>query len=83
MVWTASKTAITELIYALYSNGSLNNGAADINTITSSFEDFFNIKLDNIYKTYSEIKGRKNSKTRFLEELTLNLQHKINKEDEF
>jgi hypothetical protein len=83
LVWTAPKTAITELIYALYSNGSLNNGAADINTITSSFEDFFNIKLDNIYKTYSEIKGRKNSKTRFLEELMLNLQHKINKEDEF
>jgi hypothetical protein len=82
LVWTAPKTAITELIYALYSNGSLNNGAADINTITASFEDFFNIKLDNIYKTYSEIKGRKNSKTRFLEELTLNLQHKINKEDE-
>jgi hypothetical protein len=83
LVWTAPKTAITELIYALYSNGSLNNGAADINTITASFEDFFNIKLDNIYKTYSEIKGRKNSKTRFLEELMLNLQHKINKEDEF
>jgi hypothetical protein len=41
------------------------------------------VLLDNIYKTYSEIKGRKNSKTRFLEELMLNLQQKIHKEDEF
>lgn len=81
LVWTGPKTALTELIYALYSNGTLNHGAADINMITESFEDFFNIKLDNIYKTYSEIKARKSSKTKFLEELTLNLQQKMIKDD--
>jgi hypothetical protein len=79
--WTGPKTALTELIYALFSNGAINHGAADISMITSSFEDFFNIKLDNIYKTYTEIKARKSSKTKFLEELTLNLQQKISKED--
>jgi hypothetical protein len=83
LLWTAPKTALTELIYALYSNGALNHGGADINTIASSFEDFFNIKIDNIYKTYSEIKERKSSKTKFLEELMMNLQQKIHKEDEF
>ena len=82
LVWTAPKTALTEIIYALYSNGALNHGAADINTIAASFEDFFNIKIDNIYKTYSEIKDRKGSKTKFLEELMINLQQKINKDDE-
>lgn len=81
LVWTGPKTALTELIYALFSNGAINHGAADINTITSSFEDFFNIKLDNIYKTYTEIKARKSSKTKFLEELTLNLQQKMARED--
>jgi hypothetical protein len=83
LLWTAPKTALTELIYALYSNGALNHGGADINTIAASFEDFFNIKIDNIYKTYSEIKDRKSSKTKFLEELMMNLQQKIHKEDEF
>lgn len=83
LLWTAPKTALTELIYALYSNGALNHGGADINTIAASFEDFFNIKIDNIYKTYSEIKERKSSKTKFLEELMMNLQQKIHKEDEF
>ena len=82
LVWTAPKTALTEIIYALHSNGALNHGAADINTIAASFEDFFNIKIDNIYKTYSEIKERKGSKTKFLEELMINLQQKINKDDE-
>lgn len=80
IVWTP-KTALTELIYALFSNGAINHGAADINLITSSFEDFFNIKLDNVYKTYTEIKARKSSKTKFLEELTLNLQQKMARED--
>ncbi|MCG2611836.1 RteC domain-containing protein [Flavobacterium sp. SM15] len=81
LVWTAPKTALIELIYALYSNGALNNGSADINRITSSFEDFFNVKLDNVYKTYNEIKERKSSKTKFLEELMLNLHQKIHKEE--
>ena len=81
LLWTSSKTALTELIYALYSDGALNHGAADLSAITASFEDFFNIKLDNVYKTYSEIKARKGSKTKFLEELMINLQHKINKDD--
>lgn len=81
LLWTSSKTALTELIYALYSDGAINHGAADLNTITTSFEDFFNIKLDNVYKTYSEIKSRKGSKTKFLEELMLNLQQKMSRED--
>lgn len=81
IVWTGPKAALTELIYALFSNGALNHGTADINMITESFEDFFNIKLDNVYKTYTEIKARKSSRTRFLEELTLNLQQKMAKED--
>lgn len=83
LAWTAPKTALTELIYALHSNGALNHGAADINTIASSFEDLFNVKIDNIYKTYSEIKERKSSKTKFLEELMVNLQQKIHQEEDF
>lgn len=81
LLWTSSKTALTELIYALYSDGALNHGAADLNTIATSFEDFFNVKLDNVYKTYSEIKARKGSKTKYLEELMFNLQKKMKKED--
>lgn len=82
LLWTSSKTALVELMYALYSEGALNHGTADLRTITSSFEDFFNIKLENVYKTYSEIKARKGTKTKFLEDLMLNLQHKMKREDE-
>lgn len=81
LLWTASKTALIELIYALYCTRAFNNGGVELSTITSSFEDYFNVKLDNVYKTYSEIKARKGSKTKFLEELIIKLQQKINRDD--
>ena len=71
LVWSASKAALTELIYALYSSSAVNHGKEDIKGIATAFEDLFNIRLDNIYKTYAEIKSRKDSKTRFLEELII------------
>lgn len=80
--WTGSKTDLTELIYALFAANTLNNGKADINIITAVFEDLFQIKLGNFYKTYSEIKARKTSQTKFLEELILRLQQKMAHEDQ-
>lgn len=75
--WTASKTALIELIYALQQTGSFNNGTADLVTIATSFEDFFQIKLDNFYKTYSEIKLRKGRRTKFLDELAWRFERKL------
>lgn len=81
LLWSGSKTALVELIYALYSSGDLNHGAIDLQTIGSSFEDFFNIKLDNIYKTFSEIKARKGRRTKYLNELILHLEKKMVQDD--
>ena len=82
LLWTSSKTALTELIYALYSDGALNHGTAELTTIISSFEDFFNIRLDNTYKTYSEIKARKGTRTKYLQNLVLHLEQKMARDDE-
>ncbi|SDS45066.1 RteC protein [Christiangramia echinicola] len=82
MLWSGSKTSLVELIYALYANGDLNHGTVDISTITSSFEDFFSIKLENIYKTYSEIKSRKGHRAKYLHNLILRLEAKMNQDDE-
>lgn len=79
--WTDSKAALTELIYALHTNGSINKGKIDLISIASVFEGIFNVKLDNIYKTYSEIKSRKTGRTKFLNELTWKFEQKLNKEE--
>lgn len=81
MLWSGSKTALVELIYALYASQNLNHGLSDLSTLVTSFEDFFNIKLDGIYKTYGEIKARKGSRTKFLEELILKLEYKMRQDE--
>ena len=55
LIWTASKTALTELIYALYSHGAFNNGNTEIKLIAKTFEDAFNIELGDFYHTFMEL----------------------------
>ncbi|MCM5663651.1 RteC domain-containing protein [Galbibacter mesophilus] len=81
--WTASKAALTELIYALHSSKAINYGEKDIKSITSAFENLFGVELDNVYKTYSEIKARKGLRARFLENLTYQFKAKMEIDDEF
>lgn len=43
---------------------------------------FFNIRLDNFYKTYSEIKARKKDRTKYLATLMLKLEERIYRDDQ-
>jgi len=79
--WTASKTALTELIYALYSHGVFNNGSTDIKLIAKTFEDTFNIDLSDFYHTFMELKARKINRTKFLDELKESLIRRIEEQD--
>ncbi|MDY7396864.1 RteC domain-containing protein [Aureibaculum sp. 2210JD6-5] len=77
--WTGTKTQLTELIYALHAAKTINNGKTDIVEIQRELESIFNIKLNDIYKIYSEIKNRQKSQTKFLEEMIEGLMNEINK----
>ncbi|MGE6219963.1 MULTISPECIES: RteC domain-containing protein [Bacteroidota] len=80
--WTASKTALTELIYALYSQSVFNNGNTDIKLIAKAFEDAFNIELGDFYHTFMELKARKINRTKFLDNLCEALIKKMDEQDE-
>ncbi|RDY58592.1 RteC domain-containing protein [Flagellimonas nanhaiensis] len=69
LFWTGSKTELIELIYALQCSNVINSGTVDIKEMASYFEYIFNIDLGNYYHTFIEIRGRKNSKTKFLDKL--------------
>lgn len=71
--WTSSKAALTELVYALYVNGSLNNGNAEIKEIAKALQGVFHFDLGDFYKIYAEIKFRKNSRTKFMDTLSTGL----------
>ena len=77
--WTAPKAALIELIYALHAGKTFNNGQTDIKQIADVFQNIFDCELGDYYKTFSEIKTRQKSKTKFLDELIYNLQEFISK----
>lgn len=64
--WTASKVALTELIYALHSEGVFNNGASDLKDITAFFETTFKVDLGQYHRTFMDIKSRSSERTKFL-----------------
>ncbi|MDO3694915.1 RteC domain-containing protein [Wenyingzhuangia sp. chi5] len=79
--WTASKTDLVELIYALKVTGAINGGDTQIKEITEVFGQLFNVDLGNYYKTFGEIKNRQNNQAKFLSNLSLNLISKLEIDD--
>jgi hypothetical protein len=77
--WTESKTSLVELIYALASSGALNNGNCEIRELTALFEQAFNVRLPDIYRTYLEIKIRSNP-TKFIDTLKTAIVRKMEEE---
>jgi hypothetical protein len=79
--WTASKTDLVELIYALKVSGAINTGYINTKDLITRLSTVFNIDIPNSYKTYSEIKNRSQERTKFLNKLTANLQEKLDYDD--
>lgn len=82
LIWTRSKVALTELIYALHSEGVFNNGAADLKDIAENFEHIFEIDLGQYRRTFLEIRARKNDKTKFITTLNDALLKRMENSDE-
>lgn len=61
--WTSSKVSLTEFVYALYHAKVIDNGSADIKQIADAFQRAFNYDLGDFYRTYTEIRLRKNGRT--------------------
>lgn len=81
LTWTDSKSALIEMLYALYYQGSFNNGTADIKDIANYLEAVFNIDLGDVYRSWYSIRGRKTEATLFLDSLKTILQKKIDQEE--
>lgn len=79
--WTATKTDLVEIIYALQASGALRNGNAEISKIAKVCNTLFDMDLGNVYKTYSEIKSREIDRTKFIDKLKISLETRMNYED--
>jgi len=79
--WTASKTDLVELIYALDAAKCINHGNINLKALASYLEDIFNVKIGDIYRIYMEIRERKGSRTQFLDSLNDKLTERMDKAD--
>ena len=79
--WTASKTDLIELIYALQASGAIKSGTAGIKEMASACEDIFELKLGNVYRTFLEIRERKIDQTKFIDRLKATLLRRMAETD--
>lgn len=82
LFWTANKTDLIELIYAVHSSGAINSGTVEIKELAATCEYLFNIDLGNYYHTYVEIRSRKSNNTKFLDLLKESLIKRYEESDE-
>jgi hypothetical protein len=76
--WTGSKTELIELVYALHFANMVNNGNSEIKDIARVIGRSFNMDItDNLYRTYKDIKNRKNPNSNFTQSLNDNFQKKL------
>lgn len=80
--WSGTKTDLAELVYVLHAGKIIDNGKTDIKEIATQLGRTFNIDLnETIYRSYIDIKNRKNSKTKFIDTLSENFNKKIFEEE--
>jgi hypothetical protein len=79
--WTGSIISCVELIYALQSSGAINNGNIEIKELVQIFENMFNIKLEEVYRIFSDIQMRKKNRTKFLDDLKSALIRRMEESD--
>lgn len=82
LTWTGSKVALTELLYALQTEGVFNNGNADLKNIAEYFEEVFNIDIGQYRRTFLEIRVRKEERTKFISSLREKLLKRMDDTDE-
>ncbi|ESU18974.1 hypothetical protein FCR2A7T_23810 [Flavobacterium cauense R2A-7] len=82
LMWTGSKVALTELLYALHSEGTFNNGAVDLKDIAEYFEQIFEIDLGQYRRAFLEIRARKSDRTKFISSLNETLLKRMDNADD-
>jgi len=79
ILWTDSKNALIELIYALYVSGAVSHGKIGIRKMSQVFQMLFRTPLGDIHHAFHRMKDRAGSKTAFLDTLKSSLEEYMDK----
>jgi len=70
-----------ELIYAIHTKGSINNGNIDIKELIDYYCNVFNTDAGDYYRIYLNIRNRKDSRTIYLDALRNDFLKKMDADD--
>ena len=80
--WPFTNTDWVELLYALCAAGMAKQNGLSIIKISKILQEVFDFTPKEIYKTFQDIKNRKNSRTLFLDQLIASLLSEMDKSEE-
>lgn len=80
--WPFSNSDYVELLYALCAKGLGRQDNLSIMKVSNRLQQIFDFTPKDIYKTFQSIKGRKNSRTLFLDELASSLLSEMDQSEE-
>lgn len=80
--WPFTNTDWVELLYALNASGMVKQKGLSIIKLSKNLQEIFDFTPKDIYKTFQDIKNRKNSRTLFLDQLTTSLLSEMDKSEE-
>ena len=80
VIWTDTKNALIELVYALHASGSVSYGRIGIRKISFALEKLFQINLGDLHHSFHRIKYRAGSRTTFLDQLKSSLEEYMDKD---
>lgn len=80
--WPFSNTDYVEFLYALCAKGLGKQDNQSIILVSRKLQQVFDLEPKDIYKTFHDIKNRKNSRTLFLDDLSKSLLIEMNKSEE-
>lgn len=83
ILWTQTKNALIELIYALHAVDAISHGKLGIRKISGVFQVLFHISLNDLHNSFHRMKTRSGSRTLFIDQLKYSLEEYMDKEDTF
>lgn len=80
LIWTGTKSELVELVYALFFANVIDKGRMKIGKMLSIFGKIFKQDLKNPSRTFTDIKGRTESRTAFIDNLKKLLEERMDRE---
>lgn len=80
--WTRKESELIEFVYAFHFSKYLNHGNTDLKEIAKVLGRAFNMNIkDNFYRTYKDVKSRKNQNSKVIQTFASEYQKKLDEEN--